>query len=54
MVSLSNRFLEPCFGCKGKWEGGGEGSGNKRGGGGVESVWLGLDCVVGGLLIKLK
>lgn len=28
--------------------------GNKRGEGGVESVWLGVDCVVGGLLIKLK
>lgn len=25
-----------------------------RGGGGVESVWLRVDCVVGGLLIKLK
>lgn len=54
LVSLSNRFLELSFGCKGKWEGEREGCGNKRGEGGVESMWSGVDCVVWGLLIKLK
>lgn len=36
-----------------KW-GARDGCGNKRGSGGVKSVWLGVDCVFGGLLIKLK
>lgn len=31
-----------------------EGCNNKRGGGGVESLWLGVNCVLGGLLVKLK
>lgn len=37
---------------KAKWEGERDGCGNRRGGGGFKS--LGVDCVVGGLLIKLK
>lgn len=37
---------------KAKWEGERDGCGNERGGGGFKS--LGVDCVFGGLLIKLK
>lgn len=49
-----NRFLERRFGPKGQSGGKREGCGNNGGGGGVESLWLGMECVVWGLSIKLK
>lgn len=55
MVSLSNRFLEPCFGCKGKWEGeGGRDLAIREVEVGSRVCGWGWIVLLGGLLIKLK
>lgn len=53
-LSLSARFLKLHEGTRESRAAEREQCSNKMGGGGVESLWLGVDCVVGGLLINLK